>query len=103
MVEESIRVGQEPAAASGVMTPAGALKALADGAVGAITVAGTAKEVSAHLAALAEATANGSIASIAITDDKPLKVSKEDFRVHAKAYAQGLELITARPLQLTFH
>jgi hypothetical protein len=85
------------------MTPAGALKALADGAVGAITVAGTAKEVSAHLAALAGATANGSIASIAITDDKPLKVSKEDFRVHAKAYAQVLELITARPLQLTFH
>jgi hypothetical protein len=102
MVEESIRAGQEPAAASGVMTPAGALQALADGVTGAIAVAGTAHEVSEHLKALA-GTAAGAIASIAITDAEPLTVSKEDFRVHATAYARILQTITARPLLLNFH
>ena len=102
MVEESSRVGQEPTAASGVMTPAGALQALADGAAAAIAVAGTAHEVSAHLKALAN-TAAGAIASIAITDAEPLTVSKEDFRLHATAYARILQIITARPLLLNFH
>ena len=102
MVEESIRAAQEPAAASGVMTPAGALQALADGATGAIAVAGTAHEVSAHLNDMS-GTAAGAISSIAITDAEPLTVSKEEFRVHAAAYARILQIITARPLLLNFH
>ena len=75
MVDESIRTGQEPVAASGVMTPAGALQALAGGAPGAITVAGTAQEVSAHFGDLAVAAGAGSIASIAVTDNAPLTVA----------------------------
>jgi hypothetical protein len=103
MVDDSIRTGQEPVAASGVMTPAGALQALAGGAPGAITVAGTAQEVSAHFGDLAVAAGAGSIASITVTDGAPLAVSKADFRANATAYAQLLQIITARPLQVKFH
>ena len=103
MADESTKAGQEPVAASGVMTPAGALQALAGGAPGAITVAGTAQEVSAHFGELAVAAGAGSITSITVTDGAPLTVSKADFRSNATAYAQLLQIITARPLQLKFH
>ena len=103
MVENISRAGQGSVATGGVETPAGALQALAGGALGTITVAGTAQEVSAHFEALAGAVVAGYIASITITDSAPLTVSKADFSANASAYGRLLEIISARPLQLKFH
>lgn len=93
----------DKAAPSVPMTPAQALAALAGGLVEAVSVQGTAQDLSSHFVALAAAALAGSVASLSVTDNAPLKLLRADFVKHSAAYSKAFELITQRPVQLEFH
>ena len=93
----------DKAAPSVPMTPAQALEALAGGLAEAVSVQGTAQELSSHFVGLAAAALAGSVASLSVTDGAPLKLLRADFVKHSAAFAKAFELITQRPVQLEFH